>query len=237
MNVFYLPDAQEGNVTLPEEESKHCVRVLRMDVGDRFIVSDGKGFIYDATLEIPNPKKVVAVLSNKRNGYDHWPFRLEIAVAPTKLNERIEWLVEKATEIGVDKVRFFTSFHSERRTINLERFRKISVSALKQSMKSRLPEIDDIVTFEKLVKTPFDGDKYIAWIDDDVKDNLCDVYKKGSNALILIGPEGDFSKEEANFAITNGFKPVSLGNARLRTETAALTACFTVQLKNQINIA
>lgn len=234
MNVFYLPDAQEGSVVLPEEESKHCVRVLRMEVGDGFLVSDGKGFIYDATLEIPNPKKAVVNLSNKRNGYDHWPFRLEIAVAPTKLNERIEWFVEKATEIGIDKIHFFTSFHSERRAINVERFRKIAVSALKQSMKSRLPEIDDIVSLEKLVKMPFNGDKYIAWIDDDVKDNLCDVYKKGSDALILIGPEGDFSLEEANLAITNGFKPVSLGNARLRTETAALAACFTVQLKNQI---
>lgn len=234
MNVFYLPNAELGNVSLPEEESKHCVKVLRMIEGDTFCVTDGNGFLYDGELMTAHPKKAVVNLTNKRKGYDNWPFRLEIAVAPTKLNERMEWFLEKATEFGIDTVRLFTSYHSERRTVNVERLRKIMVSAMKQSIKSRLPKIEDIVSFESLVKQPFDGKKYIAWIDENVTEQFCDIYKKGENAKILIGPEGDFSLEEVTLAKANGFIPVSLGDSRLRTETAAIAACFTVQLINQM---
>lgn len=235
MNVFYLPDADLGLVTMPEDESKHCVKVLRMTEGETFCVTNGKGFLFDAELVEALPKRATVNLTNKRKGYDHWGFNLEIAVAPTKLNERTEWFLEKATEIGIDKVRLFTSFHSERRAANVERFEKVMVAAMKQSIKSRLPVIEDIVSFEKLVKQPFEGQKIIAWIDDDVTETLCDVYKKGGNALVLIGPEGDFSPEEVALARENGFVPVSLGDARLRTETAALVACHTVQLINQIS--
>lgn len=235
MNVFYLPDADLGLVTMPEDESKHCVKVLRMTEGETFCVTNGKGFLFDAELVEALPKRATVNLTNKRKGYDHWGFNLEIAIAPTKLNERTEWFLEKATEIGIDKVRLFTSFHSERRAANVERFEKVMVAAMKQSIKSRLPVIEDIVSFEKLVKQPFDGQKIIAWIDDDVTETLCDVYKKGGNALVLIGPEGDFSPEEVALARENGFVPVSLGDARLRTETAALVACHTVQLINQIS--
>lgn len=235
MNVFYLPDADLGLVTMPEDESKHCVKVLRMTEGETFCVTNGKGFLFDAELVEALPKRATVNLTNKRKGYDHWGFNLEIAIAPTKLNERTEWFLEKATEIGIDKVRLFTSFHSERRAANVERFEKVMVAAMKQSIKSRLPVIEDIVSFEKLVKQPFEGQKIIAWIDDDVTETLCDVYKKGGNALVLIGPEGDFSPEEVALARENGFVPVSLGDARLRTETAALVACHTVQLINQIS--
>lgn len=235
MNVFYLPDAELGMVSFSEEESKHCVRVLRMQEGDRFSVTDGRGSLYDGELVEAHPKRVVACLSNKRPGYDNRPFMLEIAIAPTKLNERTEWFLEKATEIGIDKVQLFTSCHSERRVANVERFRKVMIAAVKQSIKSKLPEIEDVMDFDKLVKQQFDGQKFIAWIDDSVKDQLCDVYVKGSNALVLIGPEGDFSPEEVRLAIDNGFVPVSLGDARLRTETAAMVACHTVQLINQMS--
>lgn len=235
MNVFYLPDADLGLVTMPEDESKHCVKVLRMTEGETFCVTNGKGFLFDAELVEALPKRATVNLTNKRKGYDHWGFNLEIAIAPTKLNERTEWFLEKATEIGIDKVRLFTSFHSERRAANVERFEKVMVAAMKQSIKSCLPVIEDIVSFEKLVKQPFEGQKIIAWIDDDVTETLCDVYKKGGNALVLIGPEGDFSPEEVALARENGFVPVSLGDARLRTETAALVACHTVQLINQIS--
>lgn len=235
MNVFYLPDADLGLVTMPEDESKHCVKVLRMTEGETFCVTNGKGLLFDAELVEALPKRATVNLTNKRKGYDHWGFNLEIAIAPTKLNERTEWFLEKATEIGIDKVRLFTSFHSERRAANVERFEKVMVAAMKQSIKSRLPVIEDIVSFEKLVKQPFEGQKIIAWIDDDVTETLCDVYKKGGNALVLIGPEGDFSPEEVALARENGFVPVSLGDARLRTETAALVACHTVQLINQIS--
>ena len=234
MQMFYLPEAAEGLVNLPEEESKHCVKVLRMNAGDTFSVTDGKGFIYDAVLADASPKHATAELSNKREGYDHWNYTLQIAIAPTKLNERMEWFLEKATEIGIDRVSLFTSYHSERRAANVERFEKILISAMKQSLKSRLPQLYDLVSFEKLVSQPFDGQKFIAWIDDDVTDCLCNMYSKGSNVLVLIGPEGDFSPEEVVLAKQHGFVPVSLGDARLRTETAAVIACNTIQIVNQM---
>lgn len=234
MNVFYLPDAQIGTVSFPEDESKHIVRVLRMREGDGFCVTDGKGNMYDAELIDAHPKRATVNLSNQRRGYDVRDFRVSIAVAPTKLNERTEWFLEKATEIGIDEVKLFSSYHSERRTVNLERFKKIVVSAMKQSVKSKMPQLDEMVSFDKLVRQDFAGQKFIAWIDEDVNEQLCDLYKKGENALVLIGPEGDFSKEEVALAKDNGFIPVSLGDARLRTETAAVVACHTIQLINQM---
>ena len=234
MNVFYLPDAKTGTMVMPEDESKHCVKVLRMAVGERFCVTNGKGSLFDARLVEAMPKHAVIQLDNERPGYDNAPYDIEIAVAPTKLNERMEWFLEKATEIGIGRVRLFTSYHSERREANVERFRKVMIAAMKQSIKSKLPVIDEMVSFEHLVKQPFNGQKFIAWIDEGVTEQLCNLYKKGQNALVLIGPEGDFSKEEVNLAKQNGFVPVSLGEARLRTETAALVACHTLNLINQM---
>ena len=234
MNVFYLPTAQLGTISFPEEESKHIVKVLRMKEGDRFCVTDGNGSLYDAELVDAHPKRAAAELSNQRQGYDIRDFKVSIAIAPTKLNERTEWFLEKATEIGIDEVKLFASYHSERRTANVERFKKIIVAAMKQSVKSKMPVIEDIVAFDKLVRQNYDGQKFIAWIDDDVTEQLCDLYRKGENALVLIGPEGDFSKEEVQLAKDNGFVPVSLGKARLRTETAAVVACHTIQLINQM---
>jgi 16S rRNA (uracil1498-N3)-methyltransferase len=233
MNVFYLPDAQLGTISFPEEESKHIVKVLRMKEGDRFCVTDGKGSLFDAELVDAHPKRAMADLSNQRCGYDIRDFKLSIAIAPTKLNERTEWFLEKATEIGIDEVKLFASYHSERRAANVERFRKIVVSAMKQSVKSKMPVVEEMVPFDKLVKQDFDGQKFIAWIDDDVKEQLCDLYEKGKNAIVLIGPEGDFSKEEVESAIKAGFTPITLGNSRLRTETAGLVACHTFIMKNE----
>lgn len=234
MNVFYLPTAQLGTISFPEEESKHIVKVLRMKEGDCFCVTDGNGSLYDAELVDAHPKRAVANLSNKRKGYDHRQFKVSIAMAPTKLNERTEWFLEKSTEIGIDEVKLFASYHSERRVANVERFKKIIVAAMKQSVKSKMPVIEDVVPFEKLVKQNFEGQKFIAWIDENVREQLCDLYKKGESVIVLIGPEGDFSREEVDLARENGFVPVSLGNARLRTETAALVACHTIQLINQM---
>ena len=234
MNVFYLPTAQLGTISFPEEESKHIVKVLRMKEGDGFCVTDGNGFLYDAELVNAYPKRAMAELSNKRQGYDIRDFKISIAIAPTKLNERTEWFLEKATEIGIDEVKLFASYHSERRAANVERFKKIIISAMKQSVKSKMPKIEEMISFDKLVKQDFKGQKFIAWIDDDVKEQLCDLYKKGDDVLVLIGPEGDFSREEVSLAKENGFVPVSLGEARLRTETAAIVACHTIQLINQM---
>ena len=205
-----------------------------MKEGDRFCVTDGNGSLYDAELIDAHPKRAMANLSNQRNGYDIRDFKVSIAIAPTKLNERTEWFLEKATEIGIDEVKLFSSYHSERRVANVDRFKKIVISAMKQSVKSKMPIVEDMVSFDKLVKQNYEGQKFIAWIDDDVKEQLCDLYKKGENALVLIGPEGDFSKEEVALATEYGFIPVSLGEARLRTETAAVVACHTIQLINQM---
>lgn len=234
MNVFYLPDAREGNVSFPEEESKHIVRVLRMREGDTFCVTNGKGSLFDAELIDAHPKRAMANLLNRREGYDNRAFKLSIAIAPTKLNERTEWFLEKATEIGIDEIKLFASYHSERRVVNVERFKKIVVAAMKQSVKSNMPIVEEMQTFENLVRQDFHGQKFIAWIDEEVKDQLCNLYDKGSDVLVLIGPEGDFSKDEVELAKANGFVPVSLGEARLRTETAAIVACHTIQLINQM---
>lgn len=234
MNVFYLPDAREGNVSFPEEESKHIVRVLRMREGDTFCVTNGKGSLFDAELIDAHPKRAMANLLNRREGYDNRVFKLSIAIAPTKLNERTEWFLEKATEIGIDEIKLFASYHSERRVVNVDRFKKIVVAAMKQSVKSNMPIIEEMQTFENLVRQDFSGQKFIAWIDEEVKDQLCNLYDKGSDVLVLIGPEGDFSKDEVELAKANGYVPVSLGEARLRTETAAIVACHTIQLINQM---
>ena len=170
MNVFYLPDAQIGTISFPEEESKHIVKVLRMKEGDGFCVTDGNGSLYDAELIDAHPKRAMANLSNQRAGYDIRDFKVSIAIAPTKLNERTEWFLEKATEIGIDEVKLFSSYHSERRVANVERFKKIVVSAMKQSVKSKMPLVEEMVSFDKLVKQNYDGQKFIAWIDDDIKD-------------------------------------------------------------------
>ena len=172
MNVFYLPNAQIGTISFPEEESKHIVKVLRMKEGDRFCVTDGNGSLYDAELVDAHPKRAMADLSNQRAGYDIRDFKVSIAIAPTKLNERTEWFLEKATEIGIDEVKLFSSYHSERRAANVERFKKIVVSAMKQSVKSKMPLVEDMIPFDKLVKQGYEGQKFIAWIDDDVKDQL-----------------------------------------------------------------
>lgn len=235
MQVFYLPTAQLGPMILPEEESKHCVRVLRMEAGTKFAITNGKGRIFEAVLRDPHPKRAVVELLADRPGYDHWPFRLEIGIAPTKNNDRLEWFLEKATEIGIDEVHLFTSFHSERRQVKIDRLEKVMVAALKQSVKSRLPQLNDIESFEKLVRLPFQGKKLIAWIDESVGVLLSKTVTKGDNCRILIGPEGDFSSKEVALAIQHGYVPVSLGTARLRTETAALVAIDTVQLMNQLD--
>ncbi len=175
MNVFFLSDAKLGMISLPEEESRHCVKVLRMKEGDRFCVSNGKGSLFDAELIDANLKKAVASLYNEYSGYDNKDFVLEVAIAPTKSNDRTEWFLEKATEIGIDKVKLFVSCHSERKVVNVDRFRKVMIAALKQSIKSKLPLIEDVVSLETLVKQPFEGKKYIAYISDNVTEQLCAI--------------------------------------------------------------
>ncbi len=234
MNVFYLPEAQIGFVTLSEEESKHCVRVLRMQIGDNVCITNGTGLLMDAELVDAHPKHCILNITSQRKGNDFWSFHLHIAIAPTKNIERIEWFLEKCTEMGIDEFSIFTSQHSERRIVKPERLEKIIVSAVKQSIKSRLPTLNPSIQFNDLAKQDFHGRKYIAWINETITETLVNDYKPGENAMILIGPEGDFSRDEVELAIKFGFKPISLGSSRLRTETAGIVACQTIQLLNQL---
>lgn len=235
MHIFYLPEAAEGIVKLSEEESKHAIRVLRLNAGDPVVVTNGKGYFFDASLVVAHPKQALLSLQQPKPGPDHRPFRLHLAVAATKNADRMEWFVEKATEIGIDEISFILTAHSERKHVNAERMEKIAVSAMKQSLKSRLPIINPQKIFTEFLQNQFQDQAFIAWIDDNVKDLLSTSYQSGMDCTILIGPEGDFAQEEVQAALNAGFRPVSLGNSRLRTETAAMVSVHTIHLINQIS--
>ena len=229
--LFYAPDIIAEPV-LPEDESGHCIRVLRLKEGERITITDGKGFLYYAILENTHPKHCRVNITERLPQSPLWDYKIHIAVAPTKNIDRMEWFVEKATEIGINTITNLRCQHSERREIKLQRLNKIAVSAMKQSQKTILPQINEITDFNKFISQKFDGHKMIAHCIEDKKQLIKDIYKPNGNALILIGPEGDFSDEEINVAISAGFIPVTLGKSRLRTETAALAACHTIHVIN-----
>lgn len=231
MQIFYTPDILL-RPELPEEEAGHCVRVLRLTEGDEILLTDGKGTFYKAAIIRPHPKHCEVSIVQTWTQPALWPFYLHVAVAPTKHIDRMEWFVEKATEIGIDEITCLNCRFSERREIKPARLEKILVSAMKQSRKARLPKLTGMTDFKTFVAQPFEGRKFIAHCEEEEKALLTQVYRPGENALILIGPEGDFSPEEIRLAKASGFEPVSLGESRLRTETAALVACHTVHVLN-----
>ncbi len=234
MHIVYLPEAAEGPAILPEEESKHIIRVMRLQAGDKVLVTNGKSLFFEATLFDAHPKRAVLQLGAGFKGNEEWGFHLHLAMAPTKNMDRTEWFVEKATEIGVDEISFFVSRHSERRALNIERLEKIAVAAIKQSRKSRLPKLNPLLQFDQFIGQVYSGQRFIAWIDESVTALLTNSYCAPNDCVVLIGPEGDFSPEEVEMATKAGFEAMSLGKARLRTETAALTAVQTIQILNQI---
>ncbi|TND08463.1 MAG: hypothetical protein FD123_2259 [Bacteroidetes bacterium] len=233
MHLFYVPGITGETCTLSEEESKHAVRVLRLANGDAVQVIDGKGGFFNAVVSDNHPKRCVLALSGKIPAGKH-PYNLHLAIGPTKNIDRMEWLVEKATEIGIDSISPVDCRYSERTVIKKERLEKIAVSAMKQSLKAWLPQVEEICPFHDFIAAHQNsgGQKFIAHCHDTPKENLQDVYIKGSDVLILIGPEGDFSEDEVALAVRAGFVPVSLGRSRLRTETAGLVAVMTVALGN-----
>lgn len=232
-NIFYCPDIR-SNPQMPESESQHCVRALRMKEYDTLYITDGKGFFYRAQLLQANPKGCIVSIEEEIPQQKGWNFNLQIAFAPTKNSDRVEWFVEKATEIGVDKFTPLKCRYSERKNINTARLEKKIVSAIKQSQKCRLPQLDELTQFDTFIQQPFEGQKFIAHCYDSIRTPLTKACKKETNTLILIGPEGDFSEEEVAKSIEQGFIPISLGESRLRTETAALAACHTVQVIHQL---
>ena len=232
MQIFYTPDIV-ANPVLSEEESGHCVRVLRLNEGDQILLTDGTGAFYTAAITHAHPKHCGVELLESWRQAPLWPFYVHIAVAPTKNMDRLEWFVEKATEIGIDAISCLNCRFSERREIKSARLEKILVSAMKQSQKATLPRLEGMVDFKEFVARPFEGRKFIAHCEEEEKPLLRQLYHPGERALVLIGPEGDFSPEEITLAKSKGFESISLGESRLRTETAALVACHTLHVLNQ----
>ena len=233
MQLFYVPNISGAEVVLDETESKHAIRVLRLTTGTQVQIIDGKGGFYEAEITDANQKKCRLLIVKSTKEFGKKDFHLHIAIAPTKNNDRFEWFLEKATEIGIDEITPLLTSHSERKTINNERFEKILVSAMKQSLKAYLPKLNNLTSIKELIATNKTENRFIAYCDDIQKTHLKDLAEKGKDTLILIGPEGDFGPEEIHMAIENGFKVVSLGEARLRTETAGIVACHIVNLANE----
>ena len=233
MNLFYAPSLEGNRFTLNEEESKHCIRTLRLKKGDILHLTDGNGNLFETSILDPNPKRCNVEVNSIRKYYQKRNVFLHIAIAPTKNTGRFEWFLEKATEIGIDEITPLICKYSERVQIRVPRLEKVLIAAMKQSLKAYLPRLHEPVRFDTFIQLPFEGRKFIASCEPDVTIQLSTIYQKGTNALILIGPEGDFSKEEIVSAIKSGFIPISLGKSRLRTETAGIVACHTINFLNQ----
>jgi len=234
MNLFYVPGLPDC-IELPEEEAKHCIQVLRVQSGDTIQLTDGQGNFYHAVIIQAHPKhcrfEVIATIPTPLP----WNYRLQVDMAPTKNMERTEWFVEKATEIGINTIRFIQCQHSERKEIKTARLEKVAIAAMKQTLKASFPSIREIQPFQLSIQQPFDGQQLIAHCHADInRVELSRIYRKGGNAHVLIGPEGDFSREEIDAALDAGWQSISLGPCRLRTETAALAACQTIHVINSL---
>jgi len=231
LNLFYQPLLSEGVSYLDADESKHAVRVLRKNVGDVIRLIDGKGFFYDASITKADAAKcqftITSQTADVKNNYS-----IHIAISPTKNTDRIEWFVEKAVEIGVDKITLVACQKSERVHFKMDRLERVAVSAMKQSLKATLPQISGIDKLNDIIKRNTEQQKFIAYVDQTNPDHLKNLITPGSSYLVLIGPEGDFSEGELALALQNNFKKVSLGKSRLRTETAGVAACHILNLFN-----
>ena len=244
LRFFYTPDVSKGE--LLQDEAQHALRVLRLGVGDELNLMDGQGNYYRAEITTATGHRCLFKIIEKQEQPCAWHGRVHLAMAPTKLNDRTEWFVEKATEIGADEFSFLDCQFSERRVLKTDRVEKIVVSAMKQSHKAWKPVVNEMITFRKFVEQEREGQKFICHCYDaeDIAEKLCtpscekphlkDVVNAEGDCTVLIGPEGDFSIDEVCLAIQHGYTPVSLGTSRLRTETAALVAVHIMQLKKQI---
>ena len=239
MEIFWTDRIEAGHCFLGEEESAHCVRVLRHREGDNVCVIDGAGTMYECVLSQASPKAAVARIEKANPGWGSHPYRLEMAVCPTKNIDRYEWFVEKATEVGADRFVPVIGEHSERKVLKTERLRRIVLSAAKQSLKAAVPEIAEPLTVKEFIASVADSPalKMIACCFEDESHPRTSVMQALSDTdrreyIVLIGPEGDFSREEVRLAIEAGFIPVHLGESRLRTETAALAAVFAAYYNN-----
>ena len=236
MQLFYTPDISLPEYTLPEEESAHCMKVLRLRTGDELHLTDGCGNLYRATVLQPDPKHCRVRITETLPEYGKRSYGVTVAVAPTKNSERFEWFLEKATEVGVTAVVPLETEHSERRVFKPERAGKVITAAMKQSLKAYRPELHPLTPFREAAARPFEGRKFIAHcapaLSPAGKIYLPATLRKGESALVFIGPEGDFSDAEIAFARANGFEEITLGTQRLRTETAAVVATVMASVAN-----
>ena len=235
MQLFYTTNIQNGLAILDEDEARHTVQVLRRKVGDAMQLTDGKGNLYEGEIVELGKKTGVVGIKKTIEAYNKRPFYLHIAIAPTKNIDRFEWFLEKATEIGIDEITPLICKRSERTVVKHERLNGILISAMKQSLKTYLPKLNEAIDFQRFMKNDFSQmkNKLIAYCNDDSIRPLSIAYQKQQNGVILIGPEGDFTEGEVGMAFEHHFIGVSLGKSRLRTETAGLVACHTVNLLNE----
>ena len=233
MQLFYNPDLDKSisQFTFSQVESRHIVKVLRKKEGDILHITNGKGYIFESEILLADQKKCKAqiISTKKKHAKAHW---LHIVVAPTKNNDRLEWFLEKATEIGVNEITPIFCDRSERKVIKKERLEKVIQSAMKQSLRSYLPKLNDAISFKAFIEKEQNGLLFIAHCEEEEKVDLKRRVAADKDVTVLIGPEGDFSQNEINIAYEKGFLPVSLGEYRLRTETAAIVACTTVNMIN-----
>ena len=234
MHVFYTPDISSNTYTLNEEESRHCAKVLRLMKGDHVALIDGKGGLYDAEIVGETKKNINLLILKSTREYQKRNHHLHIAIAPTKNIDRLEWFLEKATEIGIDEITPIICERSERKIVKEDRLNKVITSAVKQSLQAYHPVLNDAISFKSFISSTTATHKLIAHcVDGEPRKYIGEVSSPGQDYLILIGPEGDFSPNEIELALRNDFKPLTLGNTRLRTETAGLAACFEVNYLNR----
>ena len=234
MQLFYNPNINKTteSFSFDKEESKHIIKVLRKKDTDILYVTNGLGFLFKTEITLASDNKCsVKIISFEKEASPK--FQLHLAVAPTKMNDRFEWFLEKATEIGIHEITPVICDRSERKVVNAERFEKILLTAMKQSNVLNLPKLNKSITFKEFVKHKKEGLHLIAHCEETDKKSLKSILKPNTNITLLIGPEGDFSEKEIASAIENNFIPVSLGNTRLRTETAAIVACHSVVFVNE----
>lgn len=234
MQLFYNSDIKPGDnmFIFDKEESKHIIKVLRKQEGDKIHITNGMGFLFVSEISLGSEKKCEVKIMEETY-FEPTSFRTHIVVAPTKMNDRLEWFLEKATEIGIHEITPIICDHSERKVYKIDRAEKIIQSAVKQSNQYYLPIINEPISFSEFVKKNINGQKFVAHCEETEKKSFTNEISKNQEVTILIGPEGDFSTKEIKLALENNFIPVTLGNTRLRTETAALVACHTIVLKNE----
>lgn len=238
VRFFYVPEASQRD-ELPSEEALHAIRVLRLKGGDELFLMDGVGTFYRAQVTMASNHHCYYKILESMPQQRQWKGRIHLAIAPTKMIDRIEWMAEKATEVGVDELSFLNCQFSERRQVRTDRIEKIVVSAVKQSHKAWMPVVNEITSFRQFIEQPREGRKYIAHCYEEIpRRNLFDELCKPSayaDVTVLVGPEGDFSIEEVRQAIAAGYESIDLGKSRLRTETAGLAAVMTMQLAQQMD--